>query len=191
LYAAKVKKAQVISFEPFAVNYAILNRNIYLNGFSALITALNIALHKETILSSLNVSEFWAGKAGHSFNKPIGSVGDVFTPKFLQGIIGMSLDNFIHSYDVPFPNHIKIDVDGNEPLIVEGMEKTLTDLRLKSIAIEIDNDWPEHVKALEAIKSAGFEVLKEDKYINYAYLAVSSTQNYFLARPSHKNRTDS
>jgi FkbM family methyltransferase len=182
LYAAKTKNARAFAFEPFAGNYVVLNRNIYLNNLSDRITALNIALHKETTLSHLNVSEFWAGKAGHSFNDPMGSGGGIFKPKFLQGVIGMSLDDFIETFDAPHPNHIKIDVDGNEKLIIEGMKKTMADSRLKSVAIEIDNAFGDHLQALEMIKAHGFEVLPDEKYINRAYLAVRTMQNYFLVR---------
>ncbi|MEE2746454.1 MAG: FkbM family methyltransferase [Pseudomonadota bacterium] len=182
LYAAKNKRSRVISFEPFAENYAILNRNIFLNGYFDRITALNLAIHDRTVLSKLNVSELWAGKAGHSFDEPIGSVGDVYKPRHLQGVIGMSLDDFINSFELPFPNHIKIDVDGNEPHVVNGMKETLSDDRLTSVAIEINNELDNHLEALERIKAANFKILEDDKYINHAYLSVTTTQNYFLVR---------
>ena len=44
---------------------------------------------------------------------------------------------------LPFPNHIKIDVDGNEPLIVKGMKDTLKDKRLKSVLIELSDNISE------------------------------------------------
>ena len=74
------------------------------------------------------------------------------------------------------------NVDGYEPLVIRGMEKTLSDPRLKSIAIEINNDLSDHINALEKIKLAGFDVLEDEKFINHAYLAVGSAQNYFLVR---------
>ncbi len=182
LYAVKNKNASVVAFEPFAANYSLLNMNIYLNDFSDQIIALNMAAHEKTVLARLNVSEFWAGKAGHSFGDPVGSRGDIFRPKFLQGVIGMAIDDFIESFDVPFPNHIKIDVDGNEPLVIAGMKKTMKDPRLKSVAVEINNDLGDHVVALKTIVGQGFRILSDEKYINRAYLAASTTQNYFLVR---------
>jgi FkbM family methyltransferase len=182
LYAAKKRGAKVIAFEPFAGNYVLLNRNIYLNDLSDNVTALNIALHDKTILSHLNVSKFWAGKAGHSFVAPVGSRGKTFEPNFLQGVIGMSCDDLIETFDLPFPTHIKIDVDGNEPFIFAGMEKTLADPRLNCVAIEINNDLPEHVNIVEQIKGNGFKCLDEERFINRADLDMGNVQNYFLVR---------
>ncbi len=62
---------------------------------------------------------------------------------FHQGVLGMSVDSFLSRFDVPFPTHIKIDVDGIEPEILEGAPATLADPRLKSVLLEIDeNDTP-------------------------------------------------
>ncbi len=94
------------------------------------------------MLSHLNVSEFWAGKAGHSFEKPVGSAGDAFEPRFSQSVIGMQIDDFTERYDAPFPNHIKIDVDGNEPYVVQGMKKTLSGSRLKGVSIQLNTRIP-------------------------------------------------
>jgi len=182
LYAAKHKAATVVAFEPFAPNYALLNHNIFLNGLSESITALNIAINDKSALSHLNVSSLRPGKAGNSFGNAIGSRGNAYEPIFRQGVIGMSLDDFIASYDTPFPTHIKIDVDGNEPLIIEGMGKTMADARLKSIAVEINNDLPRHVDALEKIKAHGFTPLSEERFVNRDYLAMANVQNYFLVR---------
>jgi hypothetical protein len=52
-------------------------------------------------------------------------------------MIGVSLDDLVDRFALPFPNHIKIDVDGIEDLIVQGADRMLFDPRLKSVLVEI------------------------------------------------------
>ena len=47
-----------------------------------------------------------------------------FDPYFRQGALGLRLDTLVSLFDnVKFPNHIKIDVDGNECKILQGAGK--------------------------------------------------------------------
>lgn len=182
LYAATRKAATVIAFEPLAVNYGVLNENINLNGLSGRITALNLALHDKTMLSHLNVQELKSGKAGNTFEKPIGSRSLPFEPAFIQGMIGMRMDDFIETYGAPFPNHVKIDVDANEPQIIAGMERVLVDPRLKSIAIELNTEWPEHAALVERISAYGFRMIEDGRYRKHTYGAKGVIFNHFFVR---------
>ena len=48
------------------------------------------------------------------------------------------MDDFVTYQGIEFPNHIKIDVDGVEKMIVCSMKDVLADNRLKTIMIEIE-----------------------------------------------------
>lgn len=181
LYAAARKKVTVLAFEPLASNYSILNENIHLNDLSGSITALSIAMHDTTTLSALNVSEMRPGKAGHSFETPFGSA-ETLPPAFRQGMIGMRMDEFIERFEAPFPNHVKIDVDGNEPQVIEGMGEILSDVRLKSIAVELDSDRPDHMALIDKITGFGFEPLEDERYVNQVYKALRPVYNHFFIR---------
>jgi FkbM family methyltransferase len=182
VYAAMRKKAKVYAFEPLAANYGVLNQNIHLNALSGQVTALCLALHNKVMLSHLNVSAMLPGKAGHSFENPVGAGNTVFEPSFLQGMIGIPMDQFVRTYDAPFPNHVKIDVDANEPQVVSGMKSLLSDSRLKSIAIELNTDWSKHAEIIEIITASGFRKLEDDRYINHAYRALRPISNHFFVR---------
>ena len=56
-----------------------------------------------------------------------------------------SLDNVISQKKINFPNYIKIDVDGNEMNILEGMSETLKNEELKSMLIEIEKTNEEDI----------------------------------------------
>jgi FkbM family methyltransferase len=164
--------------------------NIFLNNLSSKITALNIAVHDSTVMSHLHVSglypgsSLYPGKAGNSFEEPIGSDHKTFVPVFEQGVIGMSLDYFQAFFDAPFPNHIKIDVDGNEHIIVKGMEKILSDPRCKSIAIELDLSLRTgiDVEICQNLEKLGFKCLTEDRFKKDDLFDKRDLMNYFFVR---------
>ncbi len=145
LYAAS-KCSQVLAFEPHFMNYYIINKNIYLN--SLLNTyAYCLAFNEKTESGSFEHCKFSAGSSTSQFNRTIDHAGKKFSSKFSQGMLAMSLDEFVKSAKSEFfPNHIKIDVDGLEEKISLGMQETLKDRRLKSILIEItENDGSREV----------------------------------------------
>ncbi len=51
--------------------------------------------------------------------------------------MAVSLDDLTGRFGLPFPNHVKIDVDGIEDKIVAGASRTLEDPRLKTVLIEV------------------------------------------------------
>lgn len=139
LYAAKHLKGKcnVLAFEPEALNYAKLNKNIVLNGLSDAITAYCLAVTGQTALDVFYVKAFSPGASLHAFGQPIGQ-GDIpFPPSHKQGMMGVSLDDLTGQFGLPFPNHVKIDVDGIEEQIVQGAGRTLADPRLKSALVEV------------------------------------------------------
>lgn len=64
---------------------------------------------------------------------------------------------------IPIPNHIKIDFDGSEGLIVDHSSKTLSDPRLKSLVIEISENIS-HGRVEKIIESYGFQVLEKEEW---------------------------
>lgn len=148
------------SFEPESSNYYSLNRNIIANQLSNKVKAFCLGFDKSLGAEQFFVSSTVPGSATHSLGKAE-SEGVAFAPKHVQGIIAMSLDEFVELEGVSFPNHIKIDVDGNEGIIVNNAKKTLSDSRLKTLVIEISENVS-HGEIERAITELGFsEVEKE------------------------------
>ena len=97
----------------------------------------------------------------------------------MQGCYGETLDNCI----VNLPNdisHIKIDVDGNENLILKGGKKALTTLPLKSILIELDENRSDYYSSLEIIKSCGFRLFKKTHSTMFDQTRFSTTYNHIF-----------
>jgi FkbM family methyltransferase len=127
----------VLAFEPEALNYAKLNRNIVLNGLSEAITAYCVAVAGQTGFDLFYVRAFTPGASLHNFGRPV-KQGDVpFVPRHRQGMLGATLDDLVGVYGLPFPNHLKVDVDGIEDQIVYGAERMLADPRLRTALVEV------------------------------------------------------
>lgn len=155
LYAGISGKVKVLAFEPSAANYLLLNRNIDLNRLSGTVQAYCLAFSDATALNALNMQTTAFGGALSSFGVPVDNNGEIFQPVYRQGMVGFSIDEFIARFSPDFPNHLKVDVDGIEDLIVKGAAATLADPRLKSISIELDDARPDYtnpvIAALEAV----------------------------------------
>lgn len=127
----------VRAFEPEALNFAKLNRNIVLNGLRGSVTAYPLAIGERTGLNTFFVNSFSTGAALHSLGQPM-TQGDVpFEAQNEQGIMSVSLDDLVYTFGAPVPTHIKIDVDGIEALIVTGALRLLRDPRLETVLIEV------------------------------------------------------
>jgi len=173
--AKKIENLKVIAFEPLALNYSKLNENIIINKLDKQVIAYNISLNDKETISNLFVNNFSGGASGSQYNSNLDPYGKEFIPQFVQGSVGFSLDFFIQKGNLPMPNHIKIDVDGNELLIIEGAKKTLDSPDLRTILIELftEDDDHDNSKCMEKIsegrqtvqliESKGFLLKRMDK----------------------------
>ena len=151
LYAARARNCRVVAFEPAPANYALLARNVAVNDLSATVMALPIALSATRAIASLGIADDLAGSALAHFGD-----GQDDAPLRLAAL-GMSIDQLISGFKPPFPNHLKIDVDGSEGDIVAGAKKTLADQRLKSLSVELDDQQPEQAQhVIWVLAEAGF-----------------------------------
>ncbi len=153
----------VYCFEPESQNYAALNRNLYLNSVSDLVTPFCLALTDQPRIEAFNVrGQLRAGGAIHQFGSTLDDMGRPFSPIHRHGMLGVALDDLHAAYGLPFPSHIKIDVDGQEAAVIAGAARTLSDERLKSVSIEV-TDIPQRADGtraiFEAFEAAGFQVV--------------------------------
>mgnify|MGYP006119386083 FL=1 len=136
LYAAK-KKHSVLAFEPESLNFACLNLNIMDNDLKDYISAYPISLNDNNDISFLNLSTMKFGGSGSTFGSCLDESGNTFEPIYKQGSIAFKLDDIIKKKNI-IVNYVKIDVDGNELLVLKGMPELLKSPNLKSICIELD-----------------------------------------------------
>ena len=159
LYAALIKDTKIIALEPSAESFATLNANIRLNGLEEKIEAYCLAASNETKLMKLFMKDTESGASHNSIEKSENQFG-AFKVGGEQAIISIKLDHLTELIGSTRPDHIKLDVDGREPAILEGAINLLE--TVKSILVEIEGkNLADHFQKMNILlESTG---LKEDK----------------------------
>jgi hypothetical protein len=75
----------------------------------------------------------------------------------IQGIFGVTLDDLCAKWGFPYPNYMKIDVDGIEIPIIKGAENVLKNPALKSVIVELGTPT-EQEEAVSLMEQAGLKV---------------------------------
>ncbi len=189
LTVAKIhaKQVEVYAFEPSFSTFASLVRNVIANHFGDVIFPFSFALGSVQGLRNFNYTDVASGASVHTLDTVVNQTGNEFTPAFSQRVVSYSLDEMVRSFGLPSPTHIKIDVDGGEHEIIEGMKQILDGVGIKSVMIEItevhkDDELVKEV--IDVFKGAGFkEALRIDHSGFKTYPLVSDilfTKNWEL-----------
>ena len=182
----KNKSSTTISFEPSSSNLRVLSRNISINNMEKNIKIFPMPLtNKENVFLTMNEGDFVEGGALNSFGEKFDFEGKEFESKMKYQVIGTSINYLISNNILEIPDYIKIDVDGIEHLILEGANKYLKNKRIKSLSIEVNENFTEqYQKVLNIMKQNEFKVLS--KKHNEALFDKSSrfakTFNYVFVR---------
>ncbi len=168
IYAAlSYKNIQIISFEPSTSNLRILSQNISKNNLSQKINICQIALtNQKNKFLNFNESSFEEGSALHAYGETFNHQGDQikFTNKY--SLYGTNVDFLIENKILEIPDYIKIDVDGIEHLILDGGRNCLASDKIKSISLELNENFiDQYEKSLNILSNANFK-LKEKKRSN-------------------------
>jgi FkbM family methyltransferase len=146
LYCAKKHpNSVVVAFEADEHNYGRLVLNGMLNGFGDRLKAHNYMISDQY------------GRA--VFSRPAGAETGSSGGQVVKDESGIEfarrLDELVvYSFDFPTPNHVKIDIDGQELAVVYGMGSLLRDRRLKSVLVETTPEDRREITA--ALESNGF-----------------------------------
>ena len=156
IWAAKTRGVRVYAFEPESQNYALLYRNIMLNGLSEQVVGYCLALSDEQACSRLYLNDFMAGGSCHTFGEKLDYRLEHRESRYSQGCISATLDQLVAGGAVPAPTHIKIDVDGLEHKVLHGCRSVLADPRLKSVLVEINTNLELHRNIIRDMTALGF-----------------------------------
>ncbi len=184
----KHKKSQTISFEPSTSNLRVLSRNISINNLFDRIKIFTVPLTKgENKFLIMKEGEFQEGGALNSFGENFDFEGKKFSSKMNYQIYGTNINYLIDNKILDIPDYIKIDVDGIEHLILEGGNKYLNNKKIKSLSIEINENFTkQHEKVIEIMKKNDFKILhkkrNEDLFKNDPYSKFNRTFNYIFIR---------
>lgn len=146
-------KGKVFAFEPCPENYSLLINNIS-NAKNNVIEVFNYALSDKQGMTELYLSK---GNSMHSLIKEY-SGGNFGT----SVVRTRTIDDFLESINNPQIDFIKIDVEGSELKVLEGMINTIRKNRNLKILIELNP------KALFAANSSGEILINTLKTLGFS-----------------------
>jgi len=132
LFAAKrCPTANVVAFEPYPPNVRLLKRDIDRNGLEN-VDVWDVVLSNSTDTVEFNQPEQEdVGYGSGSIESEEGGSDSTVE------VTAKSGDELISDGEIPIPNVVKIDVEGAEPLVVEGMENALSAPECRLVYCEI------------------------------------------------------
>lgn len=167
--AAGLFGVRVAALEPYGPNLAMLRRNVALNRLAERVTVLPIAATDVERRGRLYHEGGEAGAASQHFESAEdGADGS----ESFDRVEGVPVDTLVERGTIPFPTRIKIDVDGNEWAVIEGMTRTLADPRLHSVRLEVRWTRPEGRAVVERVESFGFRAAIDDDAKNLLFTRV-------------------
>lgn len=156
-------RIKTISFEPSTSNLRVLSRNISINNLEKKIQIFPLPLTDKTNrFMIMKEGEFIEGSALNSFGEKYNFQGKNFKSKMNYNTFGTSIHFLLDKKILKVPNYIKIDVDGIEHLILNGFGKYLLDKRIKSLNIEVNENFKEqYAKVMKIMKNNNFKLQKK------------------------------
>lgn len=164
IYAAVFSGCRVYAFEPEALNYAELNKNIFVNNLHGRVSAFCLAMSDEDRVEFLRLGAFGIGYSHHDFGENTWTQDMVFgagttakDARLEQGSVSTSLDTLIDAGVIPVPDHIKIDVDGLESRVIAGCRQTLANPHLKTVLLEVDHRIEACYQLIQDLTAMGWQ----------------------------------
>ena len=180
----KNRKSTTIAFEPSSSNLRVLTRNISINNLEKNIKVVSIPLtNKENIFQEMKEGQFVEGGALNSFGEKFDFEGKEFKPTMKYNLLGTTINYFLENSILDIPDYIKIDVDGIEHLILEGGDKFLNDKKVKSLSIEINENFKEQYdKVLNLMNKYEFKLLHKKHNDDMYSEQFKNTYNYIFKK---------
>jgi FkbM family methyltransferase len=168
LLAAVVSDCIVHAFEPHFASYHVIARNIYLNKLEDRMTVYPLAVSDRESYGHIFLSSTRAGKSLNNFGAARPSDDILHNATIPQGAVSTSLDRFVALTGI-VPNHVKIDVDGLEPEIIDGATELLKHPALRSMMVEADEKNERHRAIHDTMLAAGFTRFVKDVAGNFYF----------------------
>jgi len=185
LYASqKHNNIKIFSFEPSTSNLRVLSRNISINQQQERITINQFPLTKyENSYLVLKETRFQEGCAMNTFGENFGDDGNIIYEKNSYKVFGNNINNLIDSRILDIPDYIKIDVDGIEHLILEGADKHLKSKKIKSISVEINEEFEEQkIKVNKILLNNRFKFVSKNNSLDNPNSRSQNTFNYIFEK---------
>jgi FkbM family methyltransferase len=165
---------KTFSFEPDPLNYKELSKMLILNNVNN-ISPFLIGVGTSQ-LGYFNLEFVDDGLDSGRSMRTLNTSGITNPNLNYIKTLTMSLNSLVELLFLDFPNHIKIDVDGNEIGILDNQFQFLNNPKLKSVLIELDeSDQSSLNRIIDIMKRCNFVIYKSfstatgSKFINYIF----------------------
>ena len=158
VFGAKRTK-QVYAFEPHMANFYSLIRNVNVNRLNN-VDVFSSAVHSESGIFNFYYDNFEIGGSNNQLEAKIYRDGREKTPVATEKKHAVSIDDLVYNLGLDIPTHVKIDVDGNEIKVLEGMAGVLKEGTIRSMIVEYNLDFGPKIQ--DFLKEYGY-ALKESQ----------------------------
>ena len=167
----KNPKSTTIAFEPSSSNLRVLTRNISINNLEKNIKVVSIPLtNKKNIFQEMKEGQFIEGGALNSFGEKFDFEGKEFKAAMKYNLLGTTMNYFVENSILEIPDYIKIDVDGIEHLILEGGDKFLANQKVRSLSIEINENFKEQYEiVMNLMEKNKFKILHKKQNSDFLF----------------------
>jgi FkbM family methyltransferase len=111
-------QGRVFAFEPGPDNYALLRKNVELNGCT------NVACIPKAVSDRSAIVQLFVSSQGNDRHSLFENTRSVVHESSCE-VSAVSLDQFLEDEGWPRVDLVKMDVEGAEPLVLEGMRETV------------------------------------------------------------------
>jgi len=155
---------QVFSCELDPLNVAILKENVVLNSVQEKVVILPFACGGSTRLAEVNFRDLAYGDALQSVagGDRMPTTDSNMAHKMMS--LQVNLDDLFTNLKLARPNKIKIDVDGNEKMVLEGVKNLLAnseEVYFEDSFTDSCADFIYYLKSLGFVESANLEIFSK------------------------------
>ena len=187
IYAATIhSNCAVISFEPSSNNLRVLARNIAINNLEERISIFSNPLSdKNERFLMMQDTEFREGAALNSYGEKFNFEGKNQNYNMKYKLLGKSLEHILKNKILDIPDYIKIDVDGIEHLILKGAGEFLREKKIKSISVEINENFKtqfDNIVNIMEINNFKFSQKRQNEELKNSGGPFSKSFNYIFSK---------
>ena len=164
---------KVYAFEPHAANFTRLIDNVIRNNLQDAVIPCSVALDAEAGFSHFNYDSANAGTSNSQFSANSGAAMQPPGSEIAELKYATTIDQLMEAGRIASPHHIKIDVDGNEHRILQGMARLLGS-SAAPLTIQVELNEP-HTADITALLQAHRYALIERHYTRSAARRMEQT----------------
>jgi len=179
LFAAnQCTKGAVIAFEPYPPNSTILKDNVDQNNIS------NIEILEIALSDSNGEIEFQ-----QPVKDDVGYGSAAITPQESTDSIKIPTttgDQLVSKRGIPYPNVVKIDVEGAESLVINGLEECLSSTACRLVFCEVHLPGNDHRPSIEDFGSTQKQIVNQLERLGFSVEQLGSERESEIFYKAYK-----